>query len=388
VFISPTLRRSEGREVDTLHSVTDCNLTAPVLDCSATAVLGPSSRTFYVSGQAVYLWVSNSNYGRGRQDAPEAAVYRLPLRQGRPAAVLARGMPVDQFSFREDRREGMLNVLVRSEGGGDAMWRPEFSQGSVALLRLPIGAFGDGSEEAERGHYFWLPRPGQGAGEFRNRFVGDFIVYGASSDDGPDSRDKPPGQLVAARVSDGRAVQFPLGHGIGRIEAMGPDALVVGSQGRNLVFTPLELRRGTAPRLGQRWTMAEAQEGESRSHAFFFRPDPASPDGATGMLGLPVARPVQPEYRRFFGSAAAMLFLNREARGFSRAGELEAQVRGTVDDACQASCVDWYGNARPIFLGDRIFALLGYELVEGRARGGSISELGRVNFAPGQRRAR
>ena len=28
-----------------------------------------------------------------------------------------------------------------------------------------------------------------------------------------------------------------------------------------------------------------------------------------------------------------------------------------VDD-CQASCVDWYGNARPIFIGERLFALL------------------------------
>jgi hypothetical protein len=276
--------------------------------------------------------------------------------------VLARGMPVD------------------------AMWRPEFSQGSVALLRLPLGAFGDGSEEAERGRCFWLPSPGGRSGEFHNRFVGDFVVYGASSSDSGDG-DKASGQMDAARVRDGRAAQFPLTHGVGRIEAVGPDALVVGSEGRNLVFTPLELRQGLAPRLGESWTMREAQEGESRSHAFF-RPDPLSPDGAIGMLGLPVARSVQQQYRRFFGSAAAMLFLNRGARSFSRARELEAQVRGTIDDACQASCVDWYGNARPIFLGDRIFALLGYELVEGTARRGSISEIGRANFAPGTRRMR
>ena len=73
--------------------------------------------------------------------------------------------------------------------------------------------------------------------------------------------------------------------------------------------------------------------------------------------------------QRFFGSAAAMLFLRRDARRFSPAGELAAQTRGVVDDDCQASCTDWYGNARPIFLGDRVFALLGYELVEGRNAG-------------------
>ena len=39
-------------------------------------------------------------------------------------------------------------------------------------------------------------------------------------------------------------------------------------------------------------------------------------------------------------------------------------VDGVKDDGCQASCVDWYGNARPIFLPERMLALMGYELVE------------------------
>ena len=62
------------------------------------------------------------------------------------------------------------------------------------------------------------------------------------------------------------------------------------------------------------------------------------------------------------------------------------QVSGTtasgepVQDRCVASCADWYGNARPIFLRGRIFALLGYELVEGRLSGDSLSLAGRTNF--------
>ena len=68
-------------------------------------------------------------------------------------------------------------------------------------------------------------------------------------------------------------------------------------------------------------------------------------------------------------------------------GELQARGGASQSDQCKASCVDWYGNARPIFLGDRLIALLGYELVEGRvSRAGSgserIDELRRVNFAP------
>ena len=63
------------------------------------------------------------------------------------------------------------------------------------------------------------------------------------------------------------------------------------------------------------------------------------------------------------------------------AGRLDADPARAVDDACVASCVDWYGNARPIFIGNRVFALMGYELVEGRLASGAIHEVERVNFA-------
>ena len=52
------------------------------------------------------------------------------------------------------------------------------------------------------------------------------------------------------------------------------------------------------------------------------------------------------------------------------------------DDACRASCIDWYGDARPVFIGDRMFALLGYELVEGTLTGGRLLEVRRASFAP------
>jgi hypothetical protein len=53
-----------------------------------------------------------------------------------------------------------------------------------------------------------------------------------------------------------------------------------------------------------------------------------------------------------------------------------------VNDKCRASCVDWYGNARPLFLHGRVFALLGYELVEGQIDDGRIREVRRINYAP------
>jgi len=74
--------------------------------------------------------------------------------------------------------------------------------------------------------------------------------------------------------------------------------------------------------------------------------------------------------------------LKNSSLNFSPIGSLDAAPADT-NDGCRASCVDWYGNSRPLFIRGRVFALMGYELVEGRVERGRISEVGRVNFAPG-----
>ncbi|HYW14560.1 MAG TPA: beta-propeller domain-containing protein [Allosphingosinicella sp.] len=375
VFIAPVMRNSRDAVVDTLHSVTSCDLTAADLGCSATAVLGPESRTFYVSAQGVYIWVTDA----WNSDRPESYLYRLPFGRERPSATAARGAPVDQFSFREDIAEGILNVLVRSDGGGDAMFASEAGGGGagVALLRVRFSDFGDASRQVPRTRYRFLPSvPGW---SFHNRFAGDYVLYGAGTYGEAARR----ANLIAARLRDGRVTQLPVPHSVDRIELLGGDAMVIGGAQRGLGFSTVELD-GRAPDLGDRYVHPDSAEGESRSHAFFFSPDPDAPGGASGTVGLPVAKRADPALARFFGSSAAMVFLRREQRRLAPAGELEARTRGVVDDDCKASCVDWYGNARPIFWSGRTFALLGYELVEGELARGRIREVGRIDFAPGR----
>ncbi|MEM1118557.1 MAG: beta-propeller domain-containing protein, partial [Bacteroidota bacterium] len=161
-----------AREVDdlSLHTVTSCGVADGALDCEATAVFGPFGHTFYVSGTAVYAWLSS-----WQQDAA-SMLYRLPLRGGEPSALGVQGGPIDQFSFLEDG--DVLNVVVSSWGGGQWMWGSEQPRSEIALAQIPLSALGDGADDADRAWYHRLPVPE--AGVDVNRFVGGHLLYGSS----------------------------------------------------------------------------------------------------------------------------------------------------------------------------------------------------------------
>ena len=66
----------------------------------------------------------------------------------------------------------------------------------------------------------------------------------------------------------------------------------------------------------------------------------------------------------------------------SAIGELSSR-RGAVDPSyrCEVSCIDWYGNTRALYIGARVFALSGTELIEGAVSSGRISERVRLNLS-------
>ena len=130
-----------------------------------------------------------------------------------------------------------------------------------------------------------------------------------------------------------------------------------------------------APAAG-RYTRADAAQGETRSHGFFYSEKDA-------LLGLPIIgggeRTMRHQLRH---TSAAVLYLRNQSLAFAELGTLDARGEG-ANDACRASCVDWYGNSRPLFIRNRVFALMGYELVEGRLAADKIVETARVSFNPG-----
>jgi Beta propeller domain len=354
----------------TLHTVTICDLANGGFDCKATSVIGPGGNVFYVSPDSVYVWAASWS---DEQKKSPSLLFRLPLDGSSPGALRVSGAPVDQFSFlqSEDR---FLNVLVRSEAMGDGMWAAEVAEGDVAFMRIPLSSFSDGSTLVPATSYRQLPRP---PGDyFQNRFVGDYLIYGTGSGWGSPENTTSPKDLFLLEFARGRLHKFNLPHGVDRIEQMGTGAVVIGTDGKDLHFTSLRLKQ--EPEVVSRFTREAASQGELRSHGFFYKPDGED----SGTLGLPINRPARPGYLHLFESSASLLFLRNDAFEFRMLGELDSQSEKAQDDNCRASCVDWYGNARPLFLRGRMFALLGYELVEGKLDQGRIIELRRISYAP------
>ncbi len=365
---------ADEADVSTLHTVTICDLSGGGFDCKATSVLGSPGRVFYVSPHAVYVWVSGWRY-QEKEKAwhAKSTLYRMPLDGSAPSALRVSGSPVDQFSFLEDSDEH-LNVLVRSESDGDGMWRAETTAGSMALLRVPLSRFSDGTTAATESDYRPLPAPKGYA--FQNRFVGDYLLYGVGS--GWGSAQEKSARLYALRYAEGDLQKLPLTHGVDRIEPLGRDAVIVGVNGSDLHFTAVRL--GASPQIADDYVRPHASQGELRSHGFFYRPEPDAED--SGMLGLPIAIEGRPGYRHLVENSAAILFVKNDSLHFNEMGELMSSGVKGENDGCRASCVDWYGNARPLFVHGRVLALMGYELVEGSVDGRRISEMRRVDYAP------
>ena len=358
-----------------LHSVSVCDLARPELSCESSAVLAPPGRVFYVSANSVFVWTSawrRAPQSQPPAQVPASAVFRIPLDGSAPSALKTAGSPIDQFSFLEGG-DGYLNVLLRANGRGDGMWAAEVNGGDMALLRVALSSFSDGRDSAAAESYRSLPRVAGGA--LQSRYVGDYLLYGSGA-----GWYRPKmvahSQVYAVRYAAGaETYELPLVHGVDRIEALGSNAVVVGSDGRDLHFTSLRLAR--LPVASDRYTRKNAAQGETRSHGFYYKAE----NEYDGLVGLPIIGGSEPAGRQLRKESASLLYLRNRSLTLSELGTLDSRP-AAANDGCRASCVDWYGNSRPLFLRNRVFALMGYEIVEGRLSGDRIAETRRASFAP------
>jgi Beta propeller domain len=379
-----------------LHTLSVCPLRG-AMDCRTTAFIGPPMRELYVSPTDAFLWIgapdglpwSIDYANRRRQDCPPeqvwesgetqaALLYRLPLDGGPVGAVALDGVPADQFAF--DSREGRFRALLAREPAGCAGGAAR----RLTLLDIPLAAFDDTIRHVSDRGYADLPPIMEGVLE--NRFIGRWLVYGGrtGSDSPLDGGDARAGStLVAvplARPSE--AMRLALPHNALRIERAGSDAVVTGyrdASGLSLSYVSLA---GARPRIAATALLPRRFESEGRSHAFnaWIRGD------GSGLIGLPTTFRASRSNRDWSDSASSELSFIAVApdKTLSHAGQLAPRRRAGPSRRggylCEVSCVDWYGNSRPIFTGGRIFALMGTDLVEGRMGSGRIGEVGRLDL--------
>lgn len=365
-----------------LHTVTTCDLgkrnAAGGMKCTARGVLGPAGRVFYVSPEAVYVWMTPWRpHDDAERPAARSQLYRIPLDPAAKAGVLrTRGGPIDQFSFLE--RDGYLNVALRADGtNGDAMWAPEMTAGALAMMRVPVSSFGSRADTVPDSSYVALPSVAGNV--LHNRFVGDFLLLGTGR--GWGSTTRATAGVVLHRYAGGATpMTVPLTHGVDRIEPLGTDAIVVGADGSSLTFSSIALdAAGRSPFVADRYTRNDVAQGELRSHGFFYRND----GDQSGIVGLPIRGGRSRGSDHLTEGSASVLYLANRGLHLHELGALDAKATAAnVNDHCRASCIDWYGNARPLFVQNRIVALLGYELVEGRMDAGRLQVDKRVSFAP------
>lgn len=364
VFVAAPLRNVGGGQLD-LASVTRCDLAAPVLACDATSTLAPGVREFHMAADAVYVWTQQQP---GAARTTPAWLYRIPHDGGRPGAVQVLGYPVDPSGFGsalDGRRIDVLIKLPRAEDSGEA---PEYALGRPALLRLPLSRFGDGTRAVPNADYLDLPGPAD-ASVHDVVFVHGSALYAHKPWSGSDQRD----ELVAVGATSATPAVLSADSDFYRITVAGRDAVASGAS-VGLPFNVVDLDSTAGPTIGPRYEQADAREHQSRDHPFRYRADPDAPDGDRGLLAFPVG-----ELR----TQMDMLFLRRIEGQLTEAGRLRAAATPWQDDRCRASCAAWNRDVRAVFVGRRIFALLGYEVVEGELTPeGGLREIRRLDFTP------
>lgn len=390
-----------------VHTVSVCPLGPPGegrdLSCRTSAFIGPPRREFYVTPDSVYLWISADEEDRVRRDDEEdeeicpaggrlaaddtarALLYRLPLSGDAPEVLGTAGMPIDQFSFQASG--GRFHALLRwpAFGCDDADEGPT----RLVFFRSVTGRLGETLTEAPASAY--TPVPSVGTNHLENRFTDTHLVYGGRNrwySGAPDDEDDETEITARAAVlridrpAEAQVLEVP--HSIIRTERAGDDIVLTGYRDEaGLRISLIDL--GAAPRVTSTAFLPRRFESEGRSHAFNSL---IEPDGR-GLMGLPTVVRRDESGRWWWRSDASdVSFLSVDAAGqLASIGELTSSAGEDSDGEnipgyeCEVSCVDWYGNSRPVFTDGRVFGLTGTELVEGRVESGRIREIRRLNIA-------
>jgi hypothetical protein len=343
-----------------LHIVTICKLSEN-FNCNARAVIASNRAEWIVTETAGYLWTAapryNVWYHKSRQ-TPERnqpnTLYRFPIETEQIEAVMLDAELPSRFAF-EVRDERVLALVSQDY--------------ELALLELPLAELSEAPEQVSAAKFTSLP--GEDADEMR--FTENHLIYSNFS------YVKNADQVFVVDLE----TQLPTGlltvpHAIDRLDRVGQNAVLIGraedSDDLNLSWLGL----ATSPVITDILTLANRVEAEGRAQALNMRVE----ENGAALLGLPTLT-VDAKGNWDEEDGTDISFAHVSPFGQIRdLGPAQGDPsRVDPDYTCETSCVDWYGNARPFFIGERIFALIASELIELQAASGGFSERSRVNLS-------
>ena len=339
-----------------LHTVTVCDLAKRDLDCESTAVLGPTGRVFYVSPPLVFVWNVKAavfpHPARRRRAGRRAQGRRQP---GRPVLVprgrRRRSSTCWCARMAAEKRCGRASIVMAERLRCCACTSAASPTDVMLLLRKLSTAS-------------WARRMGAALS------VNTCSMAASASACSPRA-------TRTAQPSDFPSIMQwiaskPWARMQWRSAAMDATCTSAACASRPTRRSPGATRQRQPGRVAQPRLLLQRAPGAARA-ADHRRPAAHHATQAAAILGL---RPLSQE-------PIVELLRDRHAR---RPGGFGSRRR------LPRSCVDWYGNSRPLFIRDRIFALMGYEIVEGASsatassrRGASTSPRLRISSRTGLR---
>ena len=356
----------DGESGSILHNIVNCPLLTLAdegsLDCQGHAVLSQSTEEIYVSSSHAYLKISDQVFALSLGEESKVKRHRLE------------GQVSDQFSFKQLNDSLWVSVAWEDNQGMDVADQdpdtpvavePFSSEQKFMLVELPLADFnGQGDQEftllnkitfAESENWdLWMNK--------QRFFRGTQYIAAMNRGYELDST-----ELKVVDIQAGTVQDLELPGNLTRLELMGAIGtfMALHSEDGLQVATAINLETQAEIVLGE--TFNNQSEGESRSHGFYFKPDETG-----GRLGLPVINGQQFDW---LNQSSAIAFFR-----VNQAGEIIKWGEATSGDqselSCSSSCVDWYGNTRPLFLKNRVYALMGGEVSEYLVNDGEVDLIG------------
>jgi hypothetical protein len=352
----------------TLHTVTSCDLVPRELACTATVVIAPAEFEFYSARSAFYVWIGDISNGPTGDEGN--TLYRLPFNGNAPSSRIFLNPAGNPFSFMEDDK-GYLNVLmmpiwpVGPMPSGTTIY-------DIGLLRIAVSSFRNDGNRSHAPLYRRLHPGGGGRNAFG--FTDDFVLYSNSvSAANPDVAES---MLNVMPLSEAGGATVPVAHPIFLIKGLDNEAVAIGPLGNALHFSVIGL--ADPVNSSKHFAFTDSTDIDFTRQRVIYQPA----RGETGLLAVPVHNRNRSRPDEGYYNAPSILFLSKTKSGLSFAGRIAARESAVLDDKCKSGCEDWFFDADAFFIGDRIFSLLRYELVESVYENGRIREIGRVSFAP------